>query len=537
MTFRVNRLLAVPFPALRRLIGLCSLAAALSLSLAPPAAAQKDTLTIGIQENVASLDPAKSYEAMGQGLLHQAYDTLITFAGDNFAEPIPKLAESWDISADGLTWTFHLRPGVTFASGNPVNADAVIFSLSRVGKINAGPAYILTQLGINDKTLTKVDDATVRMQLNKPYAPGMVFACLAQWIGMILDRDLVLAHEQNGDLGSAWLEEHFAGSGRFVLTAQKRGAFYAFEANERYWGSKPAFQTLQVKIVQEPAEQAMLLTQGELDVAWNLPPDQARALGDKADMRVLQSLTFFIKTLGMNLSYPPFQKPEVREALRYAVDYDGMIDMILQGGAEKIQTCIVKGLPGYNPATPFAFDPAKAKQLLAAGGYPDGFEVELKTFNYSPWIDMAMKVKTDLAQIGVNVTISPVKDSTEIWDAISNRKVQMYLWEWMHDYPDPDGSVRWFAYSDDTSENAAFKNLEWMMTYADNATAQLIDQAMLERDMEKRLSLYHQITENVLHAGPHIFLCTPIQYYGVRAEVADFLQQTAFAMYDFPTIK
>ena len=537
MNFRVNRLLAVPFPALRRLIGLCGLAAALSLSVAPPAAAQKDTLVIGIQENVASLDPAKSWEVMGYGLLNQAYETLITFSGDNFTEPIPKLAESWDISADGLTWTFHLRPGVTFASGNPVNADAVIFSFSRVGKINAGPAYILTQLGITEETLTKLDDLTVRMQLNKPYAPGMVFACLSQPIAMILDQQVVLAREQNGDLGSAWLEEHFAGSGRFVLTAQKRGEFYTFEANQRYWGTPPAFQKLDVNIVQEPAEQAMLLTQGELDVAWNLPPDQAAALGGKPEMRVLQSLTFFIKTLGMNLAYPPFQKPEVREALRYAVDYDGMIDMILQGGAEKIQTCIVKGLPGYNPATPFAFDPAKAKQLLAAGGYPDGFEVELKTFNYSPWIDMAMKVKTDLAQIGVNVMISPVKDSTEIWDAISNRQVQMYLWEWMHDYPDPDGSARLLVYADDVSENAAVKTLMWMLTYADNAAAQLIDQAVVEHDMEKRLSLYHQVTENMLHTGPYIFLCTPIQYYGVRAEVADFLQQTAFVMYDFPTVK
>ena len=83
----------ISFPALRRLIGLCGLAAALSLSVAPPAAAQKDTLVIGIQENVASLDPAKSWEVMGYGLLNQAYETFITFSGDNFTEPIPKLAE------------------------------------------------------------------------------------------------------------------------------------------------------------------------------------------------------------------------------------------------------------------------------------------------------------------------------------------------------------------------------------------------------------------------------------------------------------
>ena len=520
----------------RHLFRFISLTLLLWLVAVTANAQPKDTLVIGIQENVASLDPAKSWEVMGQGLLHQTYETLITFAEGNFAEPIPKLAESWEISADGLTWTFHLRPGVMFASGNPVNADAVIFSFSRVAKINAGPAYILTQLGIAEETLTKIDDLTVQMRLNKPYAPGMVFACLAQWIGMILDRDVVLAHEQNGDLGSAWLEEHSAGSGRFVLTTQKRGEFYTFEANERYWGSKSAFQKLQVNIVQEPAEQAMLLTQGELDVAWNLPPEQAHAFGGNPDMRVLQALTFQLNTIGMNLAYPPFQKPEVREALRYAVDYDGIIEMILQGGAEKIQTCIVKGLPGYNPAMPFTFDPAKAKQLLAAGGYPDGFEVELKTVNYTPYPDIAMKVKADLAEIGVRIKIS-LLDVTQMWNAVSGRDTQMYLWFWIGDYPDPDGSVRWFAYSDDTSENAAFKNLEWMMTYADKETAQLIDHAMLERDSEKRLSLYHQITENVLHAGPHIFMCTPIQYYGVRTEVADYLQQTAFAMYDFPTVK
>ena len=520
----------------RHLFRFISLTLLLWLVAVTANAQPKDTLVIGIQENVASLDPAKSWEVMGQGLLHQTYETLITFAEGNFAEPIPKLAESWEISADGLTWTFHLRPGVMFASGNPVNADAVIFSLGRVGKINAGPAYILTQLGIAEETLTKIDDLTVQMRLNKPYAPGMVLACLSQPIAIILDQPLMLTHEQNGDLGSAWLEEHSAGSGRFVLTAQKRGEFYTFEANERYWGSKSAFQKLQVNIVQEPTEQAMLLTQGNLDVAWNLSPDQAIALGGKAEIRILQSLTFQINTIGMNLAYPPFQKPEVREALRYAVDYDSIIEMILQGGAEKIQTCIVKGLPGYNPATPFVFDPVKAKELLVAGGYPDGFEVELKASTNAPAPEVAMKIKADLSQIGIRVNIS-LMDVGQMWNDIMTRNTQMYLCLWMHDYPDPDGSARWFAYSDDTSENATFKNLEWMMTYADKETAQLIDQAMLERDSEKRLSLYHQITENVLHAGPHIFLYTPIQYYGVRAEVADFLQQTAFAMYDFPTVK
>ena len=203
MTFRVNRLLAVPFPALRRLIGLCGLAAALGCCCAPPAAA-KDALVIGHQDNTASLDPAKAYETTPQGLLASiVYDQLVGFAGDNMAKPIPELAESWDVSEDGMIWTFRLRQGVKFSNGNPVNADAVVFSLRRVIKLAADPAWMLTQFGLSEQTITKIDDQTVRLALDKPYAPTLFLSCLTL-IGSVLDPIEVMAHEQNGDMGSAW---------------------------------------------------------------------------------------------------------------------------------------------------------------------------------------------------------------------------------------------------------------------------------------------------------------------------------------------
>ena len=148
MNFRSNIPPRISFSDLRRLIGLCGLAAALSLSLAPPAAAQKDTLVIGLKDEAASIDPAKAYETTSFALVWEMYDNLVQANKDDFMKIEPELATSWEISADGKTWIFHLREGVRFASGNPLNADAVVFSLRRSLKLKNAASWVLSQLGL-----------------------------------------------------------------------------------------------------------------------------------------------------------------------------------------------------------------------------------------------------------------------------------------------------------------------------------------------------------------------------------------------------
>ena len=510
----------------------------LSFSTAPTHAA-RDMLIIGIQDDTVSLDPAKTIESTALGIIYQFYDRLVKFKEGDFTQIVPELAESWELEDEGKTWIFHIRKGVSFSSGNPVNADAVVFSLHRVVKLAGDPSWILTQFGITEKSITKIDEFTVKIALDRQYAPALFLSCLTTYVGSILDPKVVMEYEQDGDMGSEWLEENSAGSGPFILEERKRDTppvQYLLKANDQYWGNIPAFKQIIVKSIQEPLEQMVLLDQGEIDIAWNLQPDQAKRLKGNPDVRISETLTSSIRSMYMNLAYAPLAKPEIRDALRFAIDYDGVINYIMQGAAVKIQTIIPQGFFGYNPAMPYSHDPQKAKQLLAEAGYPDGFDVELKCLDFTPWIDMAMKIKSDLAKIGINVKIKPM-NADNLYGAVVAKEFQLYIWEWIPDYPDPDSNAKFFAHCDSLGDDATVKQLAWLASYLNLETSALVDQAAQELDSEKRQELYEQITNIILDNGPVAVLYSPIRQYGVRAEIVDFVGTPSVSAVSFPTLK
>ena len=522
------------------MIGLCGLAAALSLSVAPPAAAQKDTLVIGLRDEAASLDPAKAYETTSYGILWQIYDNLVEPNKDNLAHIEPELAESWEISSDGKTWTFHLRTDIKFASGNPVNADAVVFSLRRAIQLKNASSWILLQLGLTETSVLKVDDATVQLILNNPYAPGMVLACLTPPIASIVDPQVVMAHEQNGDMGSAWLESHSAGSGRYVLSQSKREmpTEYVLTANPEYWGNAPAIPTLIVKGIQEPETELSMLTNGELDIAYDLQQPQLEQLVTNRQMDVQETLSMSLYYFAMNQNYPPLAKPEVRKAIRYALDYEGLVQQIWGGAARIHQTFIPKGLLGYNPATPYARDLSKAKELLQAAGYSDGFEVELTCLDYSPWMEIAMFVKANLADIGIRVTIKPMpmpQFMEEVWSP--KRHFQLHLILWSFDYPDPDSVAKPFAHCTSLEDDAPVQALAWWSNYLTPETSRVVDQAALETDVQKRSDLYRQAVEKILDDGPYVIFAQPLHQYAVRKDVLEFLEPMTISWQPFPRVK
>lgn len=509
------------------------------LSLAAGGHAQpKETLIIGMQDNTVTLDPAKIYETTPLGIALQLYDTLVAFNQGEFTQASPSLAESWDISADGKTWTFHLRPGVFFASGNPVNADAVVFSLRRTIQLAATPSWLLTQFGLTEERITKVDDATVQIVLPEQYAPGLFLSCLIGPHADILDQQVVMAHEQNGDMGSAWLEAHSAGSGAFVLTERKseKPAQYVLTANDKYWGEKSSFRTIIVKEVGEPTEQLDMLERGEIDVAWNLQAEQVSTIVNMASVQLLESVSKNLIYMMMNVNYAPFAKPEVRDAVRYAIDYDGLVDIILAGGGEKIQTFIPKGIFGYNPAMPYALDQAKARELLADAGYADGFDLQLNSFDFSPWSNVAMKIAQDLQAVGIRVTINP-QPPTQTIQSLKERTHQATIIQWLLDYADPDANAKGFAYCDNLGADAQPKNRAWQSNYLTPGTTKLTEQAMRELDAEKRNALYEQITNQILDDGPFAFLYSPTNQFGVRSEVIDRVGPPADIWSVFPSVK
>ena len=505
---------------MKKLTGIIGALLAVSLCCAsgraqtPP----KETLTFGFVDDVASLDPAKSYEATAFGILNYLYEPLVAFEGEDFTAPVPKLAESWEVGADGKTWTFHLRQGVSCASGNPVNADAVVFSLRRFLKLGYSPSWVLMQLGLTEASISKVNDAAIQLVVDQPYAPGIVLACLAFPGASILDPQEVMAHEANGDMGSAWLETHSAGSGPFALEQRVSAAptEYTLVRNDRYWGSKPSVSRLVLKGIQDQAEQAKMLAEGTLDMAWNLPLQNIEELLANPDLHLTETTSTLLVYVGMNLGYAPLAQPAARKAIKYALDYEGLKNFALQGALAPQQTFIPPMLAGYNPAQPYHRDLAKAKALLAEAGYPDGFTVELKCLNYSP--------KTGMAELFA--------------DAYSSaRSTQLLLWEWAFDYPDPDSLAKPFAHSTSTGADAKVQSLAWWLNYVNKETSALVEQAALEPDMAKRGALYQQITDKILDDGPVAILGMRTYRYAVRKDILEQIQSPDVIQYQFPAIK
>lgn len=499
-------------------------------------AAGKETLTIGMQDDTITLDPAKTKEHVALAIINQVYERLVMFQKDELTEPAPAIAESWTIGDDRKTWTFNIRQNRVFSTGNPINADAVVFSLQRALKLQGDSSWMLTQIGMKEEAITKVDDYTVQIILDQPYAPSLVLACLMTPIASILDPVVLMKEEQNGDMGDEWLNLHSAGSGRFFIAARDPGKTLTLQVNEKYSGIPSVVKTVTIRNIQEPIEQAVALEKGDIDVAWDLLPSEIRRLESNPDIQIYSTPTANIRFVGMNLTYEPLGKTEIRQAIRYAIDYDGIVDYIIEGAGEKIQAFIPKGFLGYNSAMPYTRDFDKAKQLLQQAGYPNGFEVELVCENASPWIDIATQIKSDLKQIGITVTIK-AGTFEELINAMFSRQYQMYLIHWESDYMDPDANAKPFAFCDNISDNAPIKAAAWLSSYLDADISSLVQKAALEPDADARKNLYQQITDNVLNNGPYVVLYSPLKQYGVRLEVRDMLGAPSIFFSGFPVLR
>ncbi|RLF95015.1 ABC transporter substrate-binding protein, partial [Thermococci archaeon] len=286
----------------------------------------KDVLVIGIKHAaIIDFEPARVYEIEGSFVLEQLYDTLVDFEGggvEAFQRVSPGLAESWEVSADGYTWIFHLRRGARFHSGREVKADAVVFSLRRALELDKPPIWILKQFVNSPDDIKALDDYTVSITMNQKIGEMLMGAVLGfQGICSIVDPEEVKAHATADDpWATQWLGEHDAGSGPYKLVEWVRNDRIVLEAFADYWGGVPRIKRVVLKDIPEPANQMLLLLKGDIDVAWNLLPDQIAELKRKKGVKFVSTPTFIFYYAAMNMGMEPFNHEEVRDAIRYAIN-------------------------------------------------------------------------------------------------------------------------------------------------------------------------------------------------------------------------
>jgi peptide/nickel transport system substrate-binding protein len=491
----------------------------------------ENTLTIDSNiSDLITLDPAVVYEYSGILVTHNVYQTLVTFVGSDLQTIKPGLADSWETNDAGDHWelTFKLHPGNKFASGNPITADDVVYSFNRVFALNGPPAFLFTDVaGITADSVTAVDPETVQINLPKTASPGAFLAILTNTIASVVDSTEVKANE-GSDNGATWLLDHSAGSGAYVVDHWTKEVEVLLTANPNFGGPKPALGSILLSHVPESANQLTQLQQGDADIALNLTAEQLATLSGDATSVTGADLRLFY--LGMNVAVSPLDKVDVREALRMAIDYDGIVNDLLSGNAQKVQTIIPSPMFGYNSDAPFQQDIDGAKALLEKAGVSDVSLEMLIPDGAAPggvqWSDLAAKLQSDWAQAGMTITIKQVSFA-ELLDAYRAQGAQLALLYWGPDFADPDTNVTPF-----TSFEA--HSIAWRNSWDDPIATKSHDAALMT-DAAEREAAYKEITEYVLHNGPYAVLYQPAALFGVRSTVQGF-EWNPMGFADFWTI-
>ncbi|NGQ96758.1 ABC transporter substrate-binding protein [Brevibacillus sp. SYP-B805] len=462
-----------------------------------PSAAQKtgsDTLVVAITSDQGTLDPAVTMDNSAWKITYPTYERLVEYDGAS-TEAKPGLAREWSVSPDGLQWTFQLEEGHTFADGTPVTAEAVKFTFDRILKIKKGPSEVYSVI-----KEVKVESPTkVTFVLTNNFPPFL--STLAANYGGIVNPK-VKEKEQNGDLGQGFLAGNTMGSGPYQLSEYKKGEYFKLTVNPHY-KKQPAIKTVYFKITPDPTAQRLQLEQGEVDIAEGIPVEQLKSLKDSAQgIELIQKPSLFVDYVYINTSKgnPALQNPKVRQALSYAVDYEGLTDAVQEGYATQMRGPIPQGLWGHDDnAFQYKHDVEKAKALLAEAGVSN-LTLDLLYSDNKPWWETeALSLQAFFAEIGVKVNLKKIAYATSR-EMIDKGEFDLCLGVWSPDFGDPYMFMNYWFDSKNfgLAGNRAF--------YKNDKVDSLIRRAATVNDQAERTKLYQEAQKIVIEEAPYIYL-------------------------------
>src|SRR5262249_22077974 len=466
-------------------------------------------------------DVHRTYEYTSQILDTAAYDTLVTVDAPDFTKIQPRLATSWTVSPDGTVYTFKLRPGVKFTSGNPVTANDVRFSLRRLKNLKDNPAFFMDPV----KDIQVVDDMTVKITLAAPDASFL--AALAAVPCGIGDSKVIMSKggtdaddAKDKDKATEWLNNNSEGSGPYKLTAFTKNVEAVLERNAGYWGKKPYFAKVIIKHVPNGTTQREMVERGDADVAHDFDADIVAKITEGPKIRIERGLSMNQVYLGITNSAEQSKElsdKRVRQAISYAIDYDGIIKGLARNEAERPSSMIPLGLIGGDKTLARKRDLAKAKQLLTEAGYPNGFDIKLTYWNASllrvPAEPLAAKLQADLAQAGIKVTLDGKERSVAIAEYRAG-KIQLMLASWSPDYLDPDPFADAFYGAGPVPKRVKYSNPK---------VTDIIALAKKEQDPKKRHAHYMEMNAiAALEDVPEVMLIQPKSFIGLNPALKSY---------------
>lgn len=502
----------------RRFLGQAGAAAgALALSgtvfgtqLQGVAAAQDDAPVMGgslsmslADDDVQSFDPIVPFDNMSIWTMLLIYDQLIRVGPDGLSLE-GGLAESWDVSEDNLTYTFHLRK-TNFHDGTPATSADAEFAINRVIQPDdSGWAFLFSAVD----TVSAPDPETLVITLKQPWAPFE--ADLALYGASIFPK---AAFDTQGE--DLW--QHPIGTGPFMFDSWDKGSQIVLKKNPEYWDEgKPYLDELVFKVLTDSNARLLQLQGGELDIATTVPFNQIEPLSTNPDFTLIPDAVAKIAYMGINTKRPLLDDKNFRQALNYAVDKDVIINNILFGAGVPATTYLPLMLGHDDEAVGYPVDLEKAKALLAETDGKDGFTLSiLTTVGDAVDAQVAQLVQASLQQLGGTITIEQVEPGIARERVQQTQDFDLSLTYYTTDIIDPDELTAFAVYSKGGTDAV------WTGYQNDDVDA-WIEEAQTELDPEKRWELYSKIQAQHAEDAPMLFLYYPSGSTATKASVQNF---------------
>lgn len=419
---------------------------------------------------------------------------------DGNSKIVPSLAESWDISDDGLEYTFHLRQGVKFHNGNDFTAEDVAYTFHRMLTVEGGVnTEFIDQIKGADELLAGetdtlegvevVDDYTIKVTLKEPFA-GFLASISSPGVSIYDSEATEAAGNQFGMDPAVTV-----GTGPFEFSSWSFNNQLVLTRNEDYWKGASGLPGVVIKIIPDTETQSMMFESGELDIFdLDYAADSVDRFTETYPDQIVQGPRVGIVYFTMNFNKEPFQDVRVRKAVQMSIDRQAILDALYGGRGQVEQGIFPHGLIGFNPdQEEIKYDPEAAKALLAEAGYADGFDMEIAAdSSASDTMTMALEIVSDqLAEVGIRAEIKNYDESTWL-ETRKSGELGSFMSTWSADYNDPDNFIYTFFGNEEKTRIRS-------INYPDTEVMERVAKARTIVNEDERLAEYKALEEKIIH--------------------------------------
>jgi peptide/nickel transport system substrate-binding protein len=451
---------------------------------APQSNTPPDTLYVALEAEPPELDPNLSSAYVDRQVMASLYDKLVDI--DENGEIVPMLAKSYDVSDDGKVYTFHLRDGIKFHDGTEFNAEAVKYNLERYQEEDSVRSTEVEPI----ESVEAVDEYTVRVTLSEPFAP---------FLAVLTDRAGIMASPKAIEENNGRISKDPVGTGPFKFVERVRGDHITVEKNPDYWREGlPKIDKIEYRGIDDENVQYQNLQSGELDIIDSIPLVEFKELQESGDYNVSIEPGLGYQGVFLNVTQPPFDNKQLRQAVYRLVDRDAIVKAVLRGvGGEAGNSPFSEQSWAYSEESDSYPERSveEAKALLEEAGKPDGFSFTLKTDPSPINQQIGQVIQNNLKPAGIDVKLEQEEFGTLLDDS-TNGNFQALFLGWSGRI-DPDLNIYDFTVTNGDFNDSGYSNPE---------VDKLLNEARITSDRDRRKELYGQVMEILHEDVPYVYL-------------------------------